>query len=299
MYQNFNYFVVASSAAVVYDWVLTFSQEYELIWSQRHSFMTALYIIVRYVGILYSVGNILVNLPGTFTTDKGCFTMDLILLWATLPIDSILGGVIVISRLYAMYQQSRKMLIFLIATFVSTSIFCTAIAVSGTNLLSIKVILYGTQCVYEINASQQLRMFEAYIVATAWEALTLCLAIWIVVKHLRELQPRSTGRNIIGDCFTVLLKTHVLYFVFFVASSSLNIGLMSPQFSISSSAGAQSYRGILEFTTLLQMFVVGPRLILSVREYHAKLVPTFEEGLTSVHPIAFREYIPQSIDSDV
>jgi hypothetical protein len=129
-----------------------------------------------------------------------------------------------------MYQQSRKMLIFLIATFVSTSIFCTAIAVSGTNLLSIsklikdtkrirlmqrisEVILYGTQCVYEINASQQLRMFEAYIVATAWEALTLCLAIWIVVKHLRELQPRSTGRNIIGDCFTVLLKTHVLYFV--------------------------------------------------------------------------------------
>jgi len=135
-----------------------------------------------------------------------------------------------ISRLHAMYQRSRKMLIFLIATFVSTSIFCTAIAVSGTNLLSIselikdtkrirlmqrisEVILYGTQCVYEINASQQLRMFEAYIVATAWEALTLCLAIWIVVKHLRELQPRSTGRSIIGDCFTVLLKTHVLYFV--------------------------------------------------------------------------------------
>lgn len=69
MYRVFNYFVVASSAAVVYDWVLTFGQEYELIWRQRRSLMTALYITVRYFGVLYSVGNMLVNLPGVFTTD--------------------------------------------------------------------------------------------------------------------------------------------------------------------------------------------------------------------------------------
>lgn len=192
------------------------------------------------------------------------------------------------------------MLIFLVVTFVSVTIFSAVIAVAGTNLLSIKVILlYGTQCVYEIDASQQLRMFEAYTVATTWEALTLCLAIWIVVKHLRELRPRSTGQAIIGDCFTVLLKTHVLYFVFFAISSSLNIGLISPHFSASSSVGAQSYRGLLEFAMLLQMFVAGPRLILSVREYHAKLIPTFEEGTTGIHPMAFRECIAESSDSNV
>ncbi|KAG2148019.1 hypothetical protein DEU56DRAFT_783613 [Suillus clintonianus] len=69
MYHVFNYFVVASSSAVVYDWVLTFGQEYELIWRQRRSLMTALYIIVRYAGILYSVSNVLLNLPGFLTTD--------------------------------------------------------------------------------------------------------------------------------------------------------------------------------------------------------------------------------------
>ncbi|KAG2151883.1 hypothetical protein BD769DRAFT_1401903 [Suillus cothurnatus] len=47
MYRVSNYFVVASSVAVVYDWVLTFGQEYELIWRPRRSLMTALYIIVR------------------------------------------------------------------------------------------------------------------------------------------------------------------------------------------------------------------------------------------------------------
>ncbi|KAG2043190.1 hypothetical protein BDR03DRAFT_943087 [Suillus americanus] len=223
--------------------------------------------------------------------------MNIALLWSIMPINCLLN-IIVISRLHAMYQRSRKMLIFLVVTFVSITIFCTTIAVVGTNLLSIKVLLYGTQCVYEIDASEQLRLFEAYTVATAWEVLTLCLAIWIVVKHLRELQPQST-RRIMGDCFTVLLKTHALYFVIFSTSSSLNIGLMSPHFSASSSVGAQSYRGILELATLLQMFVVGPRLILSVREYHAKLMPNFEDGTASIHPMAFREYIPESTCSDV
>jgi hypothetical protein len=75
------------------------------------------------------------------------------------------------------------------------------------------VFLYGTQCIYEIDSSEQLRMFEAYTVGTAWEALTLCLAIWIVFKHLREMRPQSTGRTAISDCFTVLLKTHVFYFL--------------------------------------------------------------------------------------
>lgn len=49
----------------------------------------------------------------------------------------------------------------------------------------------------------------------------------------------------------------------------------------------------------MQMFVVGPRLILSVREYHAKLMPNFDEGITNIHPMAFRERIPESTDSDV
>lgn len=297
MYRVFNYFVVSSSAAVVYDWVLTFGQEYELIWKQRRSFMTALYIVVRYFGILYSVSNMLVNLPGVLTTDTGCYVMDLALLWATFPINCTLS-VIMIFRLHAMYQRSRKILIFLIATFVSVTIFCIAIAVSGTSLLSIKVFLYGSQCVYETDANQQLRMLETYAVATAWEALTLGLAIWIVVKHLRELRTQSRGQTVIGDLFTVLLKTHALYFIYFTVSSILNIGLMSPYFSASTSVGAQTYRGILEFSTLLQMFVAGPRLILSVRGYHAKFMPYFEEGPT-IHSMAFREYISESTDSDV
>jgi hypothetical protein len=46
----------------------------------------------------------------------------------------------------------------------------------------------------------------------AWEVLTLCLAVWMAVKHFREKQWPSTGWAVM-DCFTILIKTHVFYFL--------------------------------------------------------------------------------------
>lgn len=65
------YVLVASSTAILYDWALIFRQEVELIWTRRWSFMTLLYVIVRYVGILYSINNLLPSLPGISMTDVG------------------------------------------------------------------------------------------------------------------------------------------------------------------------------------------------------------------------------------
>ncbi|OAX35733.1 hypothetical protein K503DRAFT_773171, partial [Rhizopogon vinicolor AM-OR11-026] len=50
-----SYSIAASIALVVYDWVLTLGQEVEFVWMQRWSFMTVLYLSVRYIGIPYSV----------------------------------------------------------------------------------------------------------------------------------------------------------------------------------------------------------------------------------------------------
>ncbi|KAG1730218.1 hypothetical protein EDD22DRAFT_928798 [Suillus occidentalis] len=49
-----SYWIVAAGVVVVYDWVLTVGQEIELIWRQRRSLMTVLYLI-RYIGIPFSV----------------------------------------------------------------------------------------------------------------------------------------------------------------------------------------------------------------------------------------------------
>ncbi|KAG1775250.1 hypothetical protein EV702DRAFT_453601 [Suillus placidus] len=60
-----SYFAVVVCVGIMYDWVLTFGQEVELIWRQRWSLMTFLYLGVRYVGIAYVVINILCMRPPT------------------------------------------------------------------------------------------------------------------------------------------------------------------------------------------------------------------------------------------
>jgi hypothetical protein len=57
------------------------------------------------------------------------------------------------------------------------------------------------------------------------------------------------------------------------------------------------YNAVLELATLVQMFVLGPRLILSVREYYAKC-QIAEEG-TGMTTIAFQERIQVSTGSGV
>ena len=69
--------------------------------------------------------------------------------------------------------------------------------------------LSGTyQCVDTGNV--QLLTAETWILGTVWEVLALCLALWIAIKHFREL-PTSLSWPI-ADCFAILIKTHVFYF---------------------------------------------------------------------------------------
>jgi len=50
------------------------------------------------------------------------------------------------------------------------------------------------------------------------------------------------------------------------------------------------YGGVLQVIQVVQMFVLGPRLILGVREYHAGLVAHSDEG-TRIASIVFQERI--------
>jgi hypothetical protein len=58
------------------------------------------------------------------------------------------------------------------------------------------------------------------------------------------------------------------------------------------------YDGILQIGSLTQMCVLGPRLILSVREYHAKIVANSDAG-HGMASIAFQEHIQISTGSGV
>ncbi|OAX32076.1 hypothetical protein K503DRAFT_21203 [Rhizopogon vinicolor AM-OR11-026] len=299
-----SYPIVASIAMVAYDWgepeggtlqkellmityspALTLGQEVEFVWTQRWSLMTVLYLSVRYIGIPYSV-IVLMDVPSVSITDA--VLVILAGLWTPFFINAMLN-IIMIARLHAMYQRSRRMLIFLVIIFMAITVAWGVDIVIATRKLSIEVLVLSGihECVYSAEGDAQTHSKEAWVFGIAWELLALCLALWIVVKHIRELQQSST-RWTAGDCFKVLIKTHVLYFIAFAVVSCFNIGQLSPKITISDSVGVQIYDGVLQIVSVVQMFMLGPRLILSIRQYHAELVADSQAG-TGITTIAFQE----------
>ena len=53
----------------------------------------------------------------------------------------------------------------------------------------------------------------------------------------------------------------------------------------------------MQICSSVQMFVLGPRLILSIREYNAKFVANSDEAITTTS-IVFQEGTPVLADSD-
>ncbi|KAG2139195.1 uncharacterized protein EDB93DRAFT_1253126 [Suillus bovinus] len=286
-YRFSSYFFLAAFVGVMYDWALTFGQEVELVWRQRWSLMTVLYLSVRYLGIVYAALNML------------SWIMFIVLDWVFVLMLSMLW-VIIITRLHAMYQGSRNILILLIVAFLAINIF-DGVAVVMTMLHSSEeeLILSGTyQCSVADTEDVSHLGSVCWILNTVWEVLTLCLTLWIAVQHFRELRQHS-ARGIIKDCLTVLIQTHVLYFASFVAVSCFELIIdLSPTLSTGYSLDAQIYSGFLAILEVVQMFVLGPRLILGVREYHAKLVAN-SDVVTGMTSISFQQRVHISTGNSV
>ncbi|KAG1798107.1 uncharacterized protein HD556DRAFT_219273 [Suillus plorans] len=290
-YRVSSYFIVAAYVGVIYDWALTFGQEVELILRQRWSLTTVLYVIVRYGGVFYAVMTISFAVPTFSTTDAVRLVINDTLAWMN-DVGNAILGVIMIFRLHAMYQQSRKMLIFLVVVFLAIRIALEVMTlmiimkISGEEL-----VLSGThQCMIDYAGDSLFLASVTWILGTVWEVLSLCLAAWIAVKHFRELR-RNPTRSIIGDCYTVLMQTHVSYFASFVAVSSFQMSHFSPViFTNGYSLEDQLYTGFVQILEPVQVFILGPRLILNIREYHAKLVAD-SDAATAMTSIAFEERV--------
>ncbi|KAG1800055.1 hypothetical protein EV424DRAFT_1559390 [Suillus variegatus] len=213
---------------------------------------------IRYIGIPFSI------IYAIGIVDR-CSAIAYYALNGTNVALTAMLGVIMIARLHAMYQGSRTMLMFLVIIFLAVNIACGVIAAIGLNDT---------------------------------------VSVWIAVKHFRELRRLgpSTGPTI-GDCFRVLVQSHILYFassahVSFVGVSCLQLVYLSPEIANSNSIVVSILGGAVQILLVVQIFVLGPRLILSVREYHARLV-AYSDPETGMNSIFFQEHVHVSTSSTV
>ncbi|OAX32388.1 hypothetical protein K503DRAFT_787233 [Rhizopogon vinicolor AM-OR11-026] len=227
-------------------------------------------------------------------TDTGCMILYITSEWVSITINALLG-VIMIARLRAMFHGSRKMLVFLVVILLVNVIYNAATTVVERYYMTAEeAVLSGThQCGYNYDGTATL-IAGGWILATVWEVIALSLAVWIAVEHFRGL-PRGYTTT---DCFAVLTRSHLFYFAAFAAVSCLSLGVLNPKIANSNSVGSDVYGGVLQASKMVQMFVLGPRLILSVREYNAKLKTNHDEG-TAMTTIAFGERAQESSGGDI
>jgi uncharacterized protein with PQ loop repeat len=195
-------------------------------------------------------------------------------------------GVIMMIRIHAMYQQSKKMLVFLAVALLASTIASGVMTVMETMGISAEeYVIYGYYiCIINLYPYQVALSYEALVPTAIWEILAFVLAIWIVIKHFHELRQSPTGPTI-GDCFMVLTKSHAFYFLNFAIVACLSLGAVATDMMESPSTGSALYYSVFQISQVLQMLVLGPRLILSIRQYHAQLVDRSDEGtaMTSIH----------------
>ncbi|KAG2057116.1 hypothetical protein BDR06DRAFT_1005544 [Suillus hirtellus] len=264
--QMTSYVVAAFSFGLMYDWALTFGREVELVWRQHWSFMTVLYLGVRCAGISHAIINI------------QCRTMFDALCWLNVAVTAMLGVIMIARIIFLAVNIADGVITTIVTSRVESEVF----------------ILFGiTQCAshFQEGSDDLLLALMTWILPAVWEVFALYLAIRIAFKRLRELQRPLTGWLDVRDCFVVLTKTHVIYFASFVAVS----GFILPYALLTAIAETvvaehQIYSGLTQTFIVTMMCVLGPRLILGVREYHAKLVADSERG-PDMTSIAFEERV--------
>ncbi|KAG2105032.1 uncharacterized protein F5147DRAFT_244163 [Suillus discolor] len=176
-----------------------------------------------------------------------------------------------IARLHAMHQRSRMLLNILVIVLLAVDIACTAIAATGLrDIVAEELILSGA---YICNYGYEGYIFNGLDARRCFGGpRTVSFSLYCC--ETLSCQPAMT--RTIGDCFRVLIKCHVFYLTSssFVCASCLQLGLLSVELSNPDSIGVLTFYGVVQILFGVQMFVLGPRLILSIITQNSWQTPT-------------------------
>ncbi|KAH7907906.1 hypothetical protein BJ138DRAFT_424158 [Hygrophoropsis aurantiaca] len=270
------YLAAAGGALVAYDQILTFPQEVDHIWNQRWSFITVLYLIARYSGSLSMIGLAAWYMCVNWTYSVN-LNMYLTVTWAQ-NIFLLAMQAILVFRVYALFNGSKKVLIFL-------ATLCVLQAAAGFVMTGL---LFNNRMIHEyvtslspamgsvglfpgVNTSAKyLLLFQdSAIPPVVFDTVLLLFALQAFVRHALEAKTLGGGWSI-----NVLIKTlvadHVLYFV-----CNLTWLLLTLATNYASSDYVQLMYVSNVSSTLA--VVAGPRMVISLRAIEHK---TRQEGET-------------------
>jgi len=275
--QLLNNIVSLSGIAIVaYDYVLTFPTEVEYIWSKPWTWLSTLFLIVRYVGIFSVVSVALTGstfVPGPLKTCIGLvYSRD----WA-LTVFICASDLFLVLRVYAMWNRSKIILSILLLGYTVQVILQVVLCAVFHNpyidaTVAISKVLDYSVCT-EVYAAIGSYFKYMVIYPMLFDFLLLILALIPTVKESTAMY-KATKRWQLNQYMSLIVKEGVLYVLLNLLNNIANAMAYADEVSL-----LPVWYLISTFFYATITFPLIPRFVLSVREMYAKDTIRCYEGL--------------------
>ncbi|KAF8428915.1 hypothetical protein L210DRAFT_3563711 [Boletus edulis BED1] len=188
-----NYITLVIITAVVYDYVLTFSREIEYIWCKPWTRVSAMFVVVRYIGLCWVLTSALNGssfVPGPL---EACRAVTLLSYWTFVVFISA-ANLVMILRVYTLWNRSRVtlwILLFICAAQIITDVAFDSIYGNLNTHLSVTIVrvFNSSFCNSSFVNDPPTRGFYSALAAPRLllAAALLILAVFQTVKQSVEL----------------------------------------------------------------------------------------------------------------
>ncbi|KAH7917788.1 hypothetical protein BV22DRAFT_929004 [Leucogyrophana mollusca] len=216
------YATVAAVAAILYDQILNFSQEVDFIWNRHWTIVTALYFVARYCGSASQLAYVAAYLPLDWTaavTKSINIAFQVLNIMFTTAMQAIL-----LIRAYALCNRSRKVLVFLLVSFVCEMAAIVVVLVKTLDLTAMGgfetyMVRIGSVIDPLSTQSYAVNLWQTISRATqlAFDILLLVVALFGSVQHALETKRFTKGWSI-NPLVKILVEDQIAYFVWYAGN---------------------------------------------------------------------------------
>lgn len=289
---------VATITLISYDYLLLLDKEIQYVWKRPWSRMSILYLIVRYFGLVLALlwgfwGGLL------YMPESPCYNLIVFMEWGY-SAYSCIAEVILIWRLYALYNRSKLLLRILLGLFlpiVAASIGADVFLYSRPSMFFVNEIITpdATYCTFLFRTGFRPATYWS-IPMISFDVLLVILAAAKLGNHIKERKELKMRPN---SSISMIVRLHIVCFV---------LNLMSQIFLVVLWANISiPVTNIAELFNSVVPYILAPRLTISIWDTHAydKCVyvsKAFEDCgcWTSPAPMVFEEHEMYSeIESEI
>jgi len=254
--------------AIGYDYILTFPKEVEYIWNKPWTRVSTLFVLARYFGMSSVI--LCAIWASSFIPDPAntCNIFFLISAWG-FWIFMCSADLVMILRLWALYDRSRFIIITLLIFYVMEIIFFFIIFVIYSQNGGFNSEAGTTQVLwYSLCAWGKISTVWDGVLDAAQITLSTLMCLLIVIRFIKELlQVYKVMKQFqLNNYMKRLIREGIVYFLVMLVYALINVlGKTIPCFT---SSGWQIIpTGALE---QIPPFILVPRFILGLRELHAR-----------------------------